>query len=87
MKRLDFFERYLTFWVALCMIAGITLGKMLPELTGAVRRWELGEGSQVNGPIAVLIWMVIGICVVAYLAKYRSEQLAASTRLIIGEDE
>ena len=59
MKRLDFFERYLTLWVALCMITGVTLGKMLPELTGAVRRWELGEGSQVNGPIAVLIWMMI----------------------------
>lgn len=38
-------------------------------------------------PIAVMIWLVIGIFVVAYLAKYRSEQLAASTRLIVGEDE
>ncbi|MBN9661644.1 MAG: ACR3 family arsenite efflux transporter [Acidobacteria bacterium] len=58
-KRLDFFERYLTIWVALCMVAGVLLGKLLPGLTAAVRSLELGEGSQVNGPIAVLIWLMI----------------------------
>ena len=58
-KRLGFFERYLTIWVALCMMAGILLGKLLPWLTAAVRSLELGEGSQVNGPIAVLIWLMI----------------------------
>ncbi len=58
-KRLGFFERYLTIWVALCMVAGVLLGKLLPGLTAAVRSLELGEGSQVNGPIAVLIWLMI----------------------------
>lgn len=58
-KRLGFFERYLTIWVALCMVAGVVLGKLLPGLTAAVRSLELGEGSQVNGPIAVLIWLMI----------------------------
>ena len=58
-KRLGFFERYLTIWVVLCMIAGVLLGKLLPGLTAAVRSLELGEGSQVNGPIAVLIWLMI----------------------------
>ncbi len=32
-KRLAFFERYLTLWVFLCMIAGIVLGKMAPSFT------------------------------------------------------
>ncbi len=59
MKRLGFFERYLTIWVALCMVAGVILGKLLPGLTAAVRSLEFGEGSQVNGPIAVLIWLMI----------------------------
>ncbi len=58
-KRLGFFERYLTIWVVLCMVFGIVLGKILPGLTVAVRSLELGEGSQVNGPIAVLIWLMI----------------------------
>jgi ACR3 family arsenite transporter len=58
-KRLGFFERYLTLWVALCMVAGIVLGKLLPGLTSTVRSLELGNGSQVNGPIAVLIWLMI----------------------------
>jgi ACR3 family arsenite transporter len=58
-KRLGFFERYLTVWVVLCMVAGIILGKLLPDLTAGIRRLEVGEGSQVNGPIAVLIWLMI----------------------------
>ena len=33
-KRLAFFERYLTVWVFLCMVAGIGLGKLAPALTG-----------------------------------------------------
>jgi arsenite transporter len=58
-KRLSFFERYLTLWVALCMVVGIGLGKFLPELVGALRALELGRGSQINVPIAVLIWLMI----------------------------
>ena len=58
-KRLNLFERYLTLWVGLCMIAGVALGKWLPGLTDALRRMELAEGSQVNVPIAILIWLMI----------------------------
>ena len=58
-KRLGFFERYLTFWVVLCMAAGVLLGKVLPDLTAAIRSLEIGRNSQVNGPIAVLIWLMI----------------------------
>jgi len=58
-KRLAFFERYLTVWVFLCMIAGIGLGKLAPAFTTSLSRMEFGRGSQVNVPIAVLIWLMI----------------------------
>lgn len=56
---LGFFERYLSLWVAFCMAAGVVLGKFLPAAVASIRRLELGEGSQVNLPIAVLIWLMI----------------------------
>jgi arsenite transporter len=58
-KRLNVFERWLSLWVALCMVAGIAIGKLFPGFTDALRRLELGEGSQINGPIAVLLWLMI----------------------------
>jgi ACR3 family arsenite transporter len=58
-KRLSSFEQYLTLWVALCMVAGVLLGKLLPGVTGALRGLEFGEHSQINLPIAVLIWLMI----------------------------
>jgi ACR3 family arsenite transporter len=58
-RRLAFFERYLTLWVFLCMIAGVALGKLLPGLTGALGKMQFGEGSQVNIPIGVLLWLMI----------------------------
>ncbi len=58
-KRLAFFERYLTVWVFLCMIAGVALGKLAPGLTAALSKLEFGRGSQVNAPIAMLIWLMI----------------------------
>lgn len=58
-KRLAFFERYLSLWVALCMAAGILMGKLLPGWTGDVRALEFAPGSQINAPIAVLIWLMI----------------------------
>ncbi|MEI7958859.1 MAG: ACR3 family arsenite efflux transporter [Verrucomicrobiota bacterium] len=58
-RQLAFFERYLTVWVFLCMIAGIVLGKLAPSLTSALSKMEFGQGSQVNIPIAVLIWLMI----------------------------
>jgi len=58
-KRLGFFERYLTAWVAACMVVGVLLGKFLPGTTQALRTMEFGEDSQINLPIAVLIWLMI----------------------------
>jgi arsenite transporter len=50
------FERFLTFWVALCIVAGIALGQMIP---GVFR--TLGEATvaQVNIPVAVLVWLMV----------------------------
>ena len=58
-KRLAFFERYLTLWVFLCMIVGVAAGKLLPDVTAALSRLEFGQGSQVNVPIGVLLWLMI----------------------------
>ncbi len=58
-KRLNLFERYLTLWVALCMVIGIVLGKGAPGFVQGMRSLEFSRGSQVNAPIAVLIWLMI----------------------------
>ena len=50
------FERYLTLWVALCIVAGIALGQMLPGLFHAIGGMEV---ASVNLPVAVLIWLMI----------------------------
>ena len=53
---LGFFERYLTLWVALCIVAGIVLGHFLPGIFQAIGSLEM---AQVNLPVAVLIWLMI----------------------------
>ena len=58
-KQLAFFERYLTLWVGLCMAAGVAFGKLLPVAVQALRGLEFGQGSRINVPIAVLIWLMI----------------------------
>jgi arsenite transporter len=50
------FERYLTLWVALCIVAGIVLGQWLPAPFQALGRMTVAE---VNIPVAVLIWLMI----------------------------
>ncbi|PRD42856.1 arsenical-resistance protein [Phyllobacterium phragmitis] len=50
------FERYLTLWVALCIVAGVALGHMLPGLFHAIGTAEI---AKVNIPVAVLIWLMI----------------------------
>src|SRR5690349_24603094 len=50
------FERYLTVWVGLCIIAGIVLGRLLPGPFQALGRMTVAE---VNIPVAVLIWLMI----------------------------
>ena len=50
------FERYLTLWVALCIVVGIALGRLAPEPFQALGRANVAE---VNIPVAVLIWLMI----------------------------
>ena len=50
------FERYLTLWVFLCIVAGITLGQWLPGVAQAIGRLEV---AQVNLPVGLLIWVMI----------------------------
>ena len=50
------FERYLTLWVALCIVAGVALGHLFPGVFHAVGAAEL---AHVNLPVAVLIWLMI----------------------------
>lgn len=57
--RLGTFERYLSVWVAVCMVAGVALGKFVPGAIAGVRSLQFGRGSQINAPIAVLIWLMI----------------------------
>lgn len=50
------FERYLSVWVALCIVAGIALGAAVPDFFRLVAAAEV---AQVNLPVAVLIWLMI----------------------------
>ncbi len=58
-ERLGFVERYLSLWVAACMLLGVMLGKGLPAVVARVRALEVGQGSPINIPIAILIWLMI----------------------------
>ena len=53
---MGFFERYLTLWVALCIIAGIAVGQWFPALPQVLGRWEY---AHVSIPIALLMWLMI----------------------------
>jgi ACR3 family arsenite transporter len=50
------FERFLTVWVALCIIAGIALGQMMPGVFHVIGDATI---AQVNIPVAVLVWLMI----------------------------
>lgn len=53
---IGFFERYLTIWVTLCIVAGIVLGRAFPGFFQVVARLEV---AQVNIPVGILIWVMI----------------------------
>jgi len=53
---IGFFERYLSIWVALCIAAGILLGRAFPNLFQTIARLEI---AQVNIPVGLLIWVMI----------------------------
>lgn len=53
---LNVFERYLTFWVFLCIVLGVALGQLLPGLFHAIGQLEI---ARVNLPVGLLIWVMI----------------------------
>ena len=53
---MSLFERYLTVWVFLCILAGILLGQLMPGVFAAVSAMEV---AKVNLPVAVLVWLMI----------------------------
>ncbi len=53
---MNIFERYLSVWVFLCIVAGIALGQFLPDVFQAVGRMEV---ARVNLPVGLLIWVMI----------------------------
>ena len=70
---MSLFERYLTVWVLLCIVAGIVLGQMMPSVFAAVSALEV---AKVNLPVAVLIWAMI----VPMLVKIDFAALSQVTR-------
>lgn len=55
-KGFSFFEKYLSIWVALCIVAGIAIGYFLPVVPATLGKWEY---ANVSIPIAALIWVMI----------------------------
>lgn len=53
---INFFEKFLTVWVILCMIGGILIGRYLPQIPTALGRLEY---ANISMPIAILIWLII----------------------------
>jgi ACR3 family arsenite transporter len=53
---MNLFERYLTVWVALCIVAGIALGNLMPGVFQGIGRIEI---AHINLPVAILIWLMI----------------------------
>jgi ACR3 family arsenite transporter len=52
----NIFERYLTLWVLLCIVAGIALGELFPAVFQQIARMEV---AAVNIPVGLLIWVMI----------------------------
>ncbi len=55
-KKISFFDKYLSVWVILCIVAGVTVGKFLPGVPDTLSKFEY---ANVSIPVAVLIWLMI----------------------------
>jgi len=53
---IGFFEKYLTLWVAICIVVGIAIGQWLPVIPETLSRFEY---ANVSIPVAILIWLMI----------------------------
>jgi len=70
---MGWFARYLSFWVALCIVAGIVLGHALPVVFQVLASWEV---QRINLPVAALVWLMI----VPMLLKVDFAQLSGVRR-------
>lgn len=70
---MNLFERYLTLWVLLCIIAGVLLGQFSPALFQGIAALKLAE---VNVPVGVLVWVMIipMLLRIDYTALYQVKQ-------------
>ncbi|KOA19796.1 sodium bile acid symporter family protein [Clostridium homopropionicum DSM 5847] len=55
-KGIGFFERYLTLWVAICIVLGVVVGQVLPIIPETLSKFEY---AKVSIPVAALIWLMI----------------------------
>ncbi|KXA89683.1 arsenic transporter [candidate division MSBL1 archaeon SCGC-AAA259A05] len=55
-RELSFFEKYLSVWVAVCIVAGVVLGRVVPAVPNTLGEFEY---AHVNIPVAILIWFMI----------------------------
>ena len=55
-RKISFFDKYLSVWVILCIIAGVAVGKYLPAVPDTLSKFEY---ANVSIPVAVLIWLMI----------------------------
>ncbi len=67
------FARYLSLWVALCIVAGISLGHAFPSVFTSWLTWEV---QRINLPVALLVWLMI----IPMLLKVDFSQLAGVRR-------
>lgn len=91
-KQLDFFERYISVWVLLCMVAGIGLGKLLPDVTARIssksmfnswspeRNERSGRDMLMLWPLAFVILMLGDMIIssVIFCVSDRSDHLGIS---------
>ncbi len=56
LEGISFFEHYLSVWVVLCMVAGVLIGRFLPQVPNFLGKFEF---ANVSIPIAILIWLMI----------------------------
>lgn len=53
---IGFFQKYLTLWVAICMVVGVLIGRFLPSIPAFLNQFEY---AKVSIPVAILIWVMI----------------------------
>ncbi len=55
-KKMAFFEKNLSWWVLLCIVVGIGIGRLAGDAIGVISTWNI---YSINVPVAILVWMMI----------------------------